>query len=371
MLLSNPFRAASNARFFLGHNSIEVQAVVFHAPFDLRVEEVPEPVLSAATDAIVKVELSAICGSDLHPYRGREVGIEAGTVMGHEFLGEIVECGPELEGLKAGDRVVAPFTTSCGRCGLCARGLTARCEAGQLFGWIENGQGLHGGQAEYVRVPLAATTLARVPARTDTEAALFAGDILSTGLFTADMADVGEDSVAAVLGCGPVGLMAIVACRFRGARTVFAIDPIPERRRLAESFGAVALDLDETTIGRVTQETRGEGVDCVLEMVGSPEATRLGVNLVRAGGTLAAAGVHTEAHFAFSPGEAYDKNLTYRAGRCSVRAYMDEALRLAGDTEFELARIVTDRIRLEDAVDAYRRFDRREDGCVKVLLKPG
>ncbi|MCP4202585.1 MAG: alcohol dehydrogenase catalytic domain-containing protein [bacterium] len=348
-----------------------MKAVVFHAPFDVRLEEVARPVLQSATDAIVKVELSAICGSDLHPYRGNEIGIESGTVMGHEFLGEVVECGEGLRLLRPGSRVVAPFTTSCGVCFFCAEGLTARCEKGELFGWIEKGRGLHGGQAEYVRVPLADTTLAVVPDQTPREAALFAGDILSTGLFTADMAGVGEGSVAAVIGCGPVGLMAIVACRHRGAGKVLAIEPVPERRRLAEAFGAEALDPGGTVRSHVDDATRGRGVDCVLEMVGSPEATRLGVDLLRSGGTLAAAGVHTESEFAFSPGEAYDNNLTYRAGRCPVRSYMDEALQLAGDSELDIAGIVSDRIRLEDAVDAYRRFDRREAGCVKVLLFPG
>lgn len=348
-----------------------MKAVVFQAPYDVRVEEVPAPVLCEGTDAIVRVELSAICGSDLHPYRGREIGIEPGTVMGHEFLGEVVECGREVGELQPGALVVAPFTTSCGACSSCASGLTARCERGELFGWIENGRGLHGGQADYVRVPLADTTLAVVPDQTSREAALFAGDILSTGLFTADLAGVSGGSIAAVLGCGPVGLMAVVACRSRGARKVLAIEPVPERRRLAESLGAVGFDLDETLVSRVLEETGGRGVDCVLEMVGSPEATRLGVDILRPGGTLAAAGVHTESEFAFSPGEAYDKNLTYRAGRCSVHSYLDEALQLAAGSDFDIASIVTDRVRLEDAVDAYRRFDRREDGCVKVLLLPG
>lgn len=348
-----------------------VKAIVFHGPFDVRFQDVAEPALVESTDAIVRVELSAICGSDLHPYRGREVGIEPGTVMGHEFLGTVIECGSAVEGLAKGDRVVAPFSTSCGACVPCLRGLTARCERGELFGWIENGRGLHGGQAEFVRVPLAGSTLARVPETTPVEAALFAGDILSTGLFTADLAGVAPGSVAAVLGCGPVGLMAVVACRLRRAETVFAIDPVPERRRLAESFGAVGLALNEGVVARLLEQTGGRGVDCVLEMVGSPEATRLGVDILRPGGTLAAAGVHTEAAFAFSPGEAYDKNLTYRAGRCPVRAYLDEALELAGSRAVDFSAIVTDRLRLDEAVAAYRRFDRRDGGCVKVLLRPG
>ncbi len=342
-----------------------MRAVVFRAPFDVRVEDVADPELEAPGDVIVEVELSAICGSDLHPYRGREVGIEAGTVMGHEFVGSVVEIGREVRSWRVGDRVVAPFSTNCGECSSCRIGLTARCVRGQLFGWIENGRGLHGGQAAFVRVPLADATLGKVPEDTPVEAARFAGDILATGLFAADLAGVVPGSTAAVLGCGPVGLMAVSASLHRGAQRVFAVDPVAERRRLADELGARALGIEEAR-----EELVGSGLDCVLEMVGSPEATRLAVDLVRPGGTIAAAGVHTEARFAFSPGEAYDKNLTYRAGRCSVRAYLEEALELAGGAADDLTRIVTDREVLDNAREAYRRFDRREDGCVKVLLVP-
>ena len=345
-----------------------MKAVVFNAPFDLGVEDVADPEIEEPGDVVVKVEVAAICGSDLHPYRGHEKGLDSGTVMGHEFLGSVVDKGPDVRTLVEGDRVVAPFSTSCGLCAFCEEGLTARCEKGQLFGWIEEGEGLHGGQAEYVRVPLADTTLGKVPAVASAEAALFAGDILSTGLFAADLAQVEQGTTAAVIGCGPVGLMAIVACRHRGAGKIFAMDPVPERRRLAEGLGAIALGTDE--LERVLEETEGRGVDSVLEMVGAPQATRMAVDLVRAGGAIGAAGVHSEATFAFSPGEAYDKNLTYRAGRCPARAYLDEALELAAGVAPVLSAIVTDRVGLEDAIEAYRRFDRREDGCVKVLLLP-
>ncbi|MFQ5528199.1 MAG: alcohol dehydrogenase catalytic domain-containing protein [Thermoanaerobaculia bacterium] len=345
-----------------------MKGVVFRAPYDLRLEDVDDPRVESPGDVIVEVELAAICGSDLHPYRGREEGLEPGTVMGHEFLGTVVARGAEVRSFKEGDRVVAPFTTSCGECPYCLCGLTARCERGQLFGWIENGEGLHGGQAESVRVPLADTTLAKVPEATPPEAALFAGDILSTGLFAADMAGVAAGATVAVLGCGPVGLMAIVACRQRGAAEVLAIDPVPERRSLAQSLGAVALGPRGPEGAHTPASARR--VDSVLEMVGSQEASRLAFELVRPGGTIAAAGVHSEAAFAFSPGDAYDKNLTYRAGRCPVRAYLEEALEVAAVRSEELVGIVTDRVGLEDAVEAYRRFDRRQDGCVKVLLVP-
>lgn len=346
-----------------------VRGVVFHAPYDVRVEEVCDPAIEQPGDVVVEVEVAGICGSDLHPYRGHEKGIESGTVMGHEFVGTVTALGDGVPGLTLGDRVVAPFTTSCGRCPACSAGLTSRCEVGQLFGWIEAGAGLHGGQAEFVRVPLAATTLARVPEGTPSEAALFAGDILATGLFAADMAGVEAGTTAAVVGCGPVGLMSILACRHRNAAAIYAVDPVEERRALARELGAVAMPVDESE--QILDATGGRGADAVLEMVGSPEATRLAVDLVRAGGAIGAAGVHTEATFAFSPGEAYDKNLTYRAGRCPVRAYLDEALELAAAAADELSGTVTDRVGLDGAPEAYRRFDQRRGGCVKVVLLPG
>ncbi len=353
-----------------------MRALVFHQPFEVAAETVEDPGLEASTDVIVQIEVAAICGSDLHPFTGREPGLEAGTVMGHEFLGRVVARGAEA-GIDVGSRVVAPFSTSCGECFFCARGLTARCESGQLFGWREEGRGLHGGQAEFVRVPMADSTLVALPgadeaaAGTETaaECLLLAGDVLATGLFAADAAGVRLGTRAAVVGCGPVGLAAILAAFERGAEKVFALDPVASRRKLAESFGATALAPDEGG-ARLREATSGRGADAVLELVGSPEASRLAFDLVRSGGAIAAAGVHTEAGFAFSPGELYDKNLTYRAGRCSARAYLEEALELAARRGRQLAAMLTHRIGLEEAPAMYERFARREAGCVKVLIRP-
>jgi threonine dehydrogenase-like Zn-dependent dehydrogenase len=349
----------------------DVKALTFHAPGDLRVERVPDPVLLTPTDALVRVELAAICGSDLHVWFGRETGLDLGTVMGHEFLGEVVEVGQAVTRLRRGDRVGSPFSTSCGDCFYCKSGLSARCLRGELFGWVERGKGLQGGQAELVRVPLADTTLLKLPAELPPEAGLLLGDVLSTGYHCAVLAGVGPGTVCAVLGCGPVGLLALLAAFELGAARSFALDPVPERLAWARRLGAIPLDLAAgSPVERIREATDGRGVDAVLEAVGSPEASRLAFELVRPGGTIAVVGVHHEAGFPFSPGQAYDKNLTWRIGRCPARHYMEQLLPLARKRERDLRALFTHQVPLDAAPDAYRMFAERSDGCLKVALVP-
>jgi threonine dehydrogenase-like Zn-dependent dehydrogenase len=348
-----------------------MRALTWHGVRDLRVETVPDPILIHPSDAIVAVRLAAICGSDLHVWHGRETGLDTGTVMGHEFLGEVVETGRDVTRLVKGDRVVSPFTSSCGACFYCSHGLPARCTRGQLFGWVERGTGLHGGQAELVRVPLADTTLFPVPAELAPEAGLVLGDVLATGWHAAIMGGVSPGAICAVVGCGPVGLMAVLAAHELGAARVFALDTVPERLALATRFGATPVNLKEQdAVALVRDATEGRGADAVLEAVGSPEATLLAFALARPGGTLAAVGVHHEAAFPFSPGAAYDKNLTYRIGRCPVRHYMERLLPVAQRRQDELASLFTHRLPLEQAPEGYRVFDARQDGCIKVMLQP-
>ncbi len=348
-----------------------MKALTFHGPRSVRVERVDDPELGAPGDVIVQVELSAVCGSDLHVWRGHETGLDAGTVLGHEFLGQVIEVGRGVERFTAGTTVVAPFTTSCGACFYCREGLTCRCSKGQLFGWVERGTGLHGAQAEYVRVPLADTSLLEVPPDVPREQALLCGDVLSTGLFCAEAGDVRPGSVVAVIGCGPVGLMAIVGAREHGAERVLALDMLPERLSLAARLGAEPLDASTSdSVSSVRDSTDGRGADCVLEAVGSPAASRLAVDLVRPGGTISACGVHTERQFAFSPGEAYDKNLTYRAGRCPARRLLPRALELVRSRRLDLGAIVSHRLPLSEAPRGYELFDRKLEGCTKVLLIP-
>lgn len=348
-----------------------MRAVAFHAPFSLRCESVPEPRLQAQTDVILRVDLGAICGSDLHVFRGTEAGLDAGTVMGHEFLGTVVAAGMEVRNWKSGARAVSPFSTSCGQCFACQRGLTSRCGESQLFGWVQAGRGLQGGQAEYVRVPLADATLVALPDDVPAEQALLAGDVLSTGFHCAENGGVQRGDTVVVLGCGPVGLCAVLGALDLGAGAVLAIDSIPERLELAERYGARALVLGRDDLSAaVRASTDGRGADVVLEVVGSPQASALAYELVRLGGTISAPGVHNEAHFAITPGQLYDKNLTYRAGRAPARAYMERVLARLRARTLDLAGMFSHRMTLEEAPRGYEIFDQKKERCTKVLLAP-
>ncbi len=351
-----------------------MRALLFEGVRQVVCTSVPDPSIKDAGDVLVRVLAAAVCGSDLHVYRGLETGLDAGTVMGHELAGEVVEVGPGVTRFRVGDLVVSPFTTSCGSCFYCRLGLTARCERGQLFGWVEKGRGLHGVQAEFVRVPLADSTLVAVPEETPPEEALFAGDVLATGWFGAESAGAGSAAggrTVAVVGCGPVGLMAVIAARELGAERVFGIDALPERLALAELWGAEPVDFQRMdAASHIREVTEGRGADGVVEAVGSPQASRLAYELVRPGGTIAAVGVHVEDRLAFKPGEMYDKNLTYRAGRCPARSYMDRLLPLIRSRKYDLGTLISHRLPLDDGPRGYDLFDRRVDGCTKVVLRP-
>jgi threonine dehydrogenase-like Zn-dependent dehydrogenase len=348
-----------------------MRGLTFHGKGDIRFESVPDPVIETPTDAIVRLRLGAICGSDLHVYHERERGLDRGTVMGHEFVGEVVEVGPGVEHIARGSRVLSPFTTSCGQCFYCRRGLTARCAHGALYGWVQDGSGLEGAQAEYIRVPLADGTLVEIPETVPDEEALLLGDVLSTGYFCARQAEVNSEGVYAVVGCGPVGLMACVGAHELGARTVYAIDSVPERLALAARFGAIPINFETSDpVGTLRDATDGRGADAVLEVVGSPAASRLAMDLLRPGGTLSIVGVHTEEHFSISPVEAYDKNLTLRIGRCPARAVLAELLPMVEQRKYDLGAVFSHRLPLSEGARGYEIFDRKQDGCTKVLLTP-
>lgn len=346
-----------------------MQAVTFQGKKNVKYETVAEPILEQPTDAIVKVHLAGICGSDLHPYHEREKGLDAGTVMGHEFVGEIVECGKDVRRFKAGQRVCCPFTTNCGVCYYCRIGLTCRCVHGQLFGWRSQGAGLHGGQAEYVRVPLADTTLLEIPENVSLPAALLLGDVLSTGFFCAENAGVAAGHTCAVLGCGPVGLMAVIAARELGAGQLFAIDEVPERLQLAEKFGATPVNFQLHPPQEIIEAaTEGRGADTVLEVVGNAAAARAAFELIRSGGVISTVGVHTETDMAFSPGQAYDKNLTYKNGRCPARYYMEKLLPLLQKEAYEFTAVITHHLPLANGAKGYQLFDEKKDRCIKAVL---
>ena len=348
-----------------------MKALTFHGKHNIQHESVKDPIIEQATDVIVRERIAGLCGSDLHVYHERERGLDHGTVMGHEFVGEIVEVGRRVSKLRKGDVVFSPFTTSCGRCFYCRANLTCRCTSGQLFGWRQGGIGLHGGQAEFVRVPLADSTLLKTPDGLGLETALMLGDILSTGYFCADMAQVSPGGTYAVVGCGPVGLCAVLSAIELGAERVYALDTISERLQLAERFGAMPIAVhNENAVALIRSVTDGRGADAVLEVVGNPGATRLAVDLVRPGGIISTVGVHNEAEFAFSPVEAYDKNLTFKIGRCPARYYMERLIPLAQKRAGDLLQIISHRLPLSAGPRAYEIFDQKKENCTKVILMP-
>lgn len=348
-----------------------MHALTFHGKETIRFETVADPAILAPSDVILKMHVAGICGSDLHVYHEREKGLDHGTAMGHELAGEIVETGREVRNFKKGDLVAVPFTTNCGQCFYCRTGLTCRCEAGQLLGWVQNEKGLPGAQAEYVRVPLADATLLALPDGVRLEEALFLGDILATGYFCAAQAQIDPRGVYVVLGCGPVGLMAIVGAREHGAEKIFAVDAVPERLQLAADFGAAPLSLLDGGLQQaVRAATEGRGADAVMEAVGNSSAQKLAYDLVRPGGIISVAGVHTSPQFAFSPAQAYDKNLTYKVGRCPARHYMPRLLPLVQRRKYDLPRLISHRLPLARGAEGYRIFDQKLEGCTKVVLRP-
>lgn len=348
-----------------------MKALVFSAIEDIRFEQIPDPSIVAPTDVIVKVELCAICGSDLHVFHGRETGIDGHTAMGHEFTGEVVEVGRAVRTLRKGDRVMSPFTTSCGKCFYCVRGLTCRCVESQLFGWVENGNGLQGGQSEFVRVPNADGTLVRVPDGISRDEALMLGDILSTGFFCAKQAQLRPNETHAVVGCGPVGLMAVLGAIHYGSERLYAIDTVPERLAMAAAFGAIPIDASKQPAkGLLLEATEGRGVDAVMEAVGSSSAGQLAYDLIRPGGIISVVGVCNDEHMSFSPVQAYNKNLTYKVGRCPARAMIDELVPVVQKKTFDVSRIVTHRMPLSEGVKGYDIFAHKKEHCLKVILQP-
>lgn len=348
-----------------------MKALTFNGVEEIIYESIADPEILFPTDVIVRVKRCAICGSDLHVFYGREKGIDQHTAMGHEFTGEIVETGRDVRLFRKGDLVMSPFTTSCGKCFYCLRGLTCRCVNSQLFGWVENGRGLQGGQSEYVRVPMADGTLVKIPDGVDTDEALLLGDILSTGFFCAKQAVIRPAETQVVIGCGPVGLMTIVGATHYGSERLFAIDTVPGRLAMAKRFGATPIDATrENPVKMILDATDGRGADAVMEAVGSSSAGKLAYDLLRPGGTISVVGVCNDDHLSFSPVQAYNKNITYKVGRCPARAMIDELLPFVQGSKVDIASIITHRMKLSDGVSGYDIFANKKDNCLKVVLEP-
>jgi threonine dehydrogenase-like Zn-dependent dehydrogenase len=349
-----------------------MQALTFGGIEKIDFSSVADPAIIHPGDAIVKISLAGICGSDLHVYHGRERGLDNGTVMGHEFSGIVEEVGAEVKRFKKGARVLSPFTTSCGECFYCRIGLTCRCEKGSLFGWVQRGHGLEGAQAEYVRVPMADHTLLPLSNDLSGKKGLLLGDVFSTGFFCADNANISNTSICVVIGCGPVGLMSIVAAKYLGAPVVIAIDTVDTRLEQAKSFGALPLNATESDPkDEVMIRTNGRGADIAMEAVGSDSALRLAMDLLRPGGTISSVGVHTTDNFSFSPGQAYDKNLTYKTGRCPAHFYAEKLLREEIPQRYPIEDIITHEFSLSEGAIAYEVFDKKKDNCIKAVLRTG
>lgn len=348
-----------------------MRAIVFTGIESVSFESIQDPKIILPTDVVVKISKAGICGSDLHVYHGREKGLDHGTVMGHEFVGEVIESGGAVKKFRTGSKVLSPFTTSCGECFYCKIGLTCRCIHGSLYGWVQQGEGLHGAQAQYIRVPLADTTLLSLSNDLSEEKGLLLGDIFSTGYYCAENAAVQKKGVYVVIGCGPVGLLTIVAAKHLGAEKLFAIDMSSARLEMAEEFGASPLHLMNDEIKEIIFEaTNGRGADAVMEVVGNSSAQQLAYELVRPGGIISSVGVHTEKHFTFSPGQAYDKNLIYKSGRCPAYFYADKLLREQVIQQYPVEKILTHRFPMENGAEAYETFDKKIDNCIKAILIP-
>jgi 2-desacetyl-2-hydroxyethyl bacteriochlorophyllide A dehydrogenase len=344
-----------------------MRAVTFQAPGEVLVQKVPEPELQHPQDAIVRVEASGICGSDLHIYHGR-VPVERGFTIGHEFVGTVLAVGSDVERAAVGDRVLGCFHTACGTCVACVRGDYHRCLLGRTFGHGSKLGDLQGAQAEQLLVPRANLTLRRVPEGMSADVALFAGDVMGTGYHAIAHAGTRAGDTVAVLGLGPVGLCAVQAARASGATRVFAIDTVAPRLALAEAFGATPIHLlDEEPKRVVRAATEGRGVDVVVDAVGDPGPLELAVSLVRDAGTISGIGAY--AGRAEVPlGLAWLKGVTIRTGLANVIAHVDRVLAMMAAGLLDPGPLVTNHMSLDEDAEAYALYDRRE--ALKIVLRP-
>jgi alcohol dehydrogenase len=344
-----------------------MQAVIFQAPGEVRVEERPEPELLARDDAVVRVEATGVCGSDLHIYHGRVV-VEPGFTLGHEFVGTVVAAGDGVSQVAEGDRVLGCYSSACGNCFFCRRGDFHQCDEGRVFGHGKTLGSLQGAQAELVLAPHANLTLRRVPAGMSDDAALFAGDVMGTGWHAVDQAGIRPGDSAAVLGLGPVGLCAVQAARGAGAATVIGIDSVEDRLRMGEAFGARPVHLtDDDPRAAVKDATAGRGVDAAVDAVGHPDALELACRVTRKAGTVAAIGVYAE-RVQVHMGIVWIKALTLKTGQANVIGHVDRVLAMMAGGLLDPTPLVSHHMRLADAPEAYAVYDRRE--ALKVVMTP-
>ncbi len=344
-----------------------MRALVYHGPADVRCEAVPDPSPEGVDGAVVKVERTAICGSDLHIYHGH-LG-EGPYPVGHEAIGEIVETGSGVRRFRTGDRVLVAGVIGCGHCAACWRGDVMSCEpdGGRVFG---TNQGLAGGQAEALAVPAADATLHRIPDGVSAKSAVLLTDILPTGYFGAENAEIEPGHDVAVIGCGPVGLMAIQSALLFGPRRVFAIDRVAERLEAAKRLGAIPCDVSGDANAEILDATEGIGPHSVIEAVGSDECIRNAITLVRRGGRVSVVGVNVNMAFEFPMALALMKNLTFRIGVCPVPRLWPHLVPLLAEGRLQPDFVFTHEMALGKGPDAYALFESRREGVLKVLLDP-
>ena len=346
-----------------------MQAVVFHGPQDVRVEEVPRPQIEESNDVLLRVDRAAICGTDLHPYHGR-LEMEEGFVLGHEYLGTIEAKGDGVTEFEEGERAVGSFFVACGKCWFCRRGVYMKCMMIRVFGMGYVMGDLPGAQSQYVRVPEADLTLRKLPENGfEDEEMLFIGDILTTGYDAVRKTDMRPGDVVAVVGCGPVGLCTVMAARALGAGKVVAVDMVPERLKLAETLGAITVNPKETDADDVVLElTNWRGADVVVDAVGHESALAACFPLVRMGGTISLPGMYMEVEAPMPIGDMWLKNLTVTAGVANIQGHMDEVIELVRDGRLDPSVIISHRLPLSEAPKGYEMFDRKE--ALKVVLDP-
>jgi threonine dehydrogenase-like Zn-dependent dehydrogenase len=389
-----------------------MKALCWFDTHDVRVERVPDPAIVNPRDAIVRITSTAICGSDLHLYNGFVPTMQAGDILGHEFMGEIVELGPAVTNLNVGDRVVVAFPIACGGCFFCKRETYSLCENSNpnawmaekffghspagIFGYSHMMGGFAGGQAEYARVPYADVGMLKVPDGLTDEQALFLSDILPTGYMAAEQGNIEPGDTVAVWGCGPVGQFSMVSAYLLGAERVIGIDRFADRLELARArAGADTINYEETDVhAALLEATGGRGPDVCIDAVGleahapalihaydrvkqammsesdRPYALRQAIMACRNGGTVSVPGVYGGLIDKFPMGAVVNKALTIRSGQTHVQKYMRPLLERIQRREIDPTFIVTHRLPLDDAPRGYAMFVAKEDGCEKVVLKP-
>jgi 2-desacetyl-2-hydroxyethyl bacteriochlorophyllide A dehydrogenase len=344
-----------------------MRAVTFQAPLEVRLEERPEPELTSREDAIVAIEASGICGSDLHIYHGR-VKMEPGFTIGHEFVGTVTAAGDDVTRVKVGDRVLGCFHSACGTCFFCLRGWYHKCDRMRVFGHGELLGSLPGTQAEQALVPMANLTLRPVPDSVADDVALFAGDVMGTGYHAVEQSQVRPGDSLAVLGLGPVGLCAVQVALAAGAGPVLAIDTVADRLEMAHRFGAIPIHLTEENPRDVARRlTSGRGVDAGIDAVGHPDALDLAIRLTRKAGTIVAIGVYAEPARVHM-GLVWIKALTLHSGHANVIGHVDRVLGMLAAGTLDPTPLVTHHLPLDEAPEAYAIYDRRE--ALKIVLKP-